>query len=257
MKHVDKWKPSKFIFKNGKLVASRDRREVGVFSRLMVDLIAGFFDEYISLYARGKLLDLGCGKVPLYETYSSYIDDCVCVDWQNSLHGNDHLDLHIDLNGAIPLADANFDTIVLSDVLEHIRKPENLWREMHRLLKPNGYLLISVPFYYWLHEQPHDYFRYTKHALRSMAEDVGLEIVVLESMGGVPEIMTDIFAKTVYTVPVIGNGCAILSQWMVGKFVKTCLGYQLSHGTSRNFPLGYFVVCRKNSDQAVPESSMT
>jgi SAM-dependent methyltransferase len=108
------------------------------------------------------LLDLGCGKVPFYARYREYVSETVCVDWSNSLHGNGHVDAECDLTQELPFADASFDTILLSDVLEHIPAPERLWREMARLLKPGGELLSSVPFFYWLHEEPYDYYRYTK-----------------------------------------------------------------------------------------------
>jgi SAM-dependent methyltransferase len=68
----------------------------------------------------------------------------VCVDWSNSLHGNDFLDAECDLTKDLPFADASFDSILLSDVLEHIPTPERLWREMARLLKPEGKLLLFV-----------------------------------------------------------------------------------------------------------------
>ena len=45
----------------------------------------------------GYLLDLGCGKVPLYLIYKSHITDSICVDWGNSLHGNDYIDSECDL----------------------------------------------------------------------------------------------------------------------------------------------------------------
>ena len=80
MKNKEFWKPSKFIYKNKKLIASRDPKEVSISSRLMIDIIAQFYDNYLKLYARGNLLDLGCGKVPLYEAYKDYIIDNTCVD---------------------------------------------------------------------------------------------------------------------------------------------------------------------------------
>ena len=61
MQNKKDWRPSKFIYKNGKLRASRNPDEVGVGSRLMVDIIAEFYDGQIKKHVKGKLLDLGCG----------------------------------------------------------------------------------------------------------------------------------------------------------------------------------------------------
>lgn len=117
MKNRDKWQPSKYILKKGKLIASRDRKEVGVASRLMADLVAKFYDKALRQHATGKLLDLGCGKVPLFNAYEEYITDNICVDWENTLHENEYLDFESDLTKNLPFEDNEFNTIILSDVL--------------------------------------------------------------------------------------------------------------------------------------------
>ena len=152
MKNCDKWLPSKYVRRNGKLIASRDDREVGVGSRLIADLIAEYYDRLLRIHARGRLLDLGCGKVPLYAAYKDYVTDVICVDWENTSHKNEYLDFECNINDALPFDDEEFNTIILSDVLEHIFRPEDLWKEMHRVLAKNGKLILNVPFYYWIHE---------------------------------------------------------------------------------------------------------
>jgi hypothetical protein len=96
MQNKEHWRPSKFIYKNGKLIGSRDPAEVGVSSRLIADIIASFYDQHLKRYARGRLLDLGCGKVPLFATYHDLVTEVICVDWGNSLHENCYLDLELD-----------------------------------------------------------------------------------------------------------------------------------------------------------------
>ncbi|HEV7329725.1 MAG TPA: class I SAM-dependent methyltransferase [Flavisolibacter sp.] len=246
MKNKDIWQPSKFIYKNKKLLASRDPKEVSISSRLIVDIVAQFYDKNLKLYAKGNLLDLGCGKVPLYEAYKDYISDNICVDWGQTLHRNPYLDYEFDLNKSLLLNDNEFDTIILSDVLEHIRNPELLWAEMYRVLKKNGKLIMNVPFYYWLHEQPYDYFRYTKFALKSMAEEAGFKIVLLHSIGGVPEILADIIAKNIKGIPLVGNLSAITLQWITKHFASTHIGSKISIKTGEVFPLGYALVAEKN-----------
>ena len=61
MKNKENWKPSKYVWKKSKLIASRDKKQVGVGSRLMADIIAGYYEKYLPKYAHGRLLDLGCG----------------------------------------------------------------------------------------------------------------------------------------------------------------------------------------------------
>jgi SAM-dependent methyltransferase len=212
---------------------------------MIVDVIAGCYDENLKLHVKGRLLDLGCGKIPLFDAYRPYITDSVCIDWENTEHKNDHLDFEADLTKELSFSDGEFDTIVLSDVLEHIPEPQQLCQEMARVLSPNGKLLMNVPFYYWLHERPHDYYRYTEFALRRLMERSGMQVLQLQAIGGAPEIMTDILAKNVVRVPLAGNAIAMLSQWATSAFVHTSMGRRLSDATSAVFPLGYFLVAAK------------
>jgi SAM-dependent methyltransferase len=245
MKNCETWRPTKYVRRNGRLTASRDPKEVDVASRLITDKIAERYDAQLMLHAKGRLLDLGCGKVPLYETYRQYVTDCICVDWANTLHKNDHLDFEADLTNALPFTDGEFDTILLSDVLEHIPEPERFCQEMARVLAPGGKLVMNVPFYYWLHEQPHDFYRYTEFALRRFMERCGMTVLHLEAIGGVPEILTDVFAKNIRRVPVVGKAVAALSQSVTGILTHTSIGRKISAATGRRFPLGYFMVAVK------------
>lgn len=245
MKNIDQWYPSKFIYKNGKLRGSRDPSELQIPSRLAADIVAHHYQEYLKLYASGNLADLGCGKVPLYAAYKDYVKSNTCVDWENTLNKNPFIDQHCDLNGSLPFGDQEFDTILLSDVLEHISEPENLWLEMGRILKPGGNLILNVPFFYKIHEIPHDYYRYTEFALRRFAKNGGFRIVLLKPMGGIPEILADLTAKTIVNLPVMGKVLAEIIQRIARVFVKTGFGRRLSEKTSVQYPLGYFMVLEK------------
>lgn len=245
MKNINEWQPSKYVYRKGYLIASRDPKEVNIGSRLITEIIAEIYNNILQTHAKGKLLDLGCGRVPLYSAYKNYITDNTCVDWHNTFHKNCHLDFECDITKKLPFEENYFDTIILSDVLEHIPQPECLWVEMSRILAKNGKIIVNVPFYYWLHEQPHDYYRYTEFALRRFVETCGLRLVQIFAIGGVPEIMTDIFAKNICQIPMIGNSLAIFSQWITLSFIKTNLGEKVSTATGKDFPLGYFLIAEK------------
>jgi len=245
MRNREKWRPSKFEYAGGKLVASPNELEVGLGSRLIVNLVACHYDRYTKQHARGRLIDLGCGRVPLYDVYKNYVTDNVCVDWINTIHRNDFVDYECDLSQALPFCDEAFETIIISDVLEHIPNPDVIWREMSRILARGGKILLNVPFYYWLHEQPHDYYRYTKFALMRFAESVGLKIVLLQVIGGAPEIIADILSKNLLRLRVVGKCLAKMVQFLTFKFIQTRIGRKISEATSGEFPFGYFVVVEK------------
>jgi len=248
MKNSNNWKPSKFVIKGDKLVISKDPKEVNIGSRLVGNIIASFYDKYIGVYAKGKLLDLGCGKVPLYAAYKNHIDENICVDWAGSIHKNEYLDYVHDINIRLPLDDNEFDTIILSDVLEHIENPTQLWNEMNRVLKKGGKLILNVPFFYWLHETPYDYYRFTEYALRKFANDTSFKIILLKPTGGIIEVLTDLVAKTFMYVPILGRILSITIQSFGTFFSRTRIGHKISSKTSKIFPLGYFLVAEKNND---------
>ncbi len=245
MRNPLSWTPSKFVYRGGHLAGSRDVREVGVASRLSADLIAACYGRELPLRAKGRLLDLGFGKVPLYAAYKDFVSACVCVDWENTAHKNPYIDRECDLTQPLPFADRRFDTIILSDVLEHIPTPEALCGEISRVLAPGGYLILNVPFYYWLHEEPHDYYRYTEYALRRFVDLAGLRLVVFEATGGSPELLADVLAKHLVRMPLVGNPLAVFVQWATSRFVRARLGRKVSRSTSRKFPFGYFLVAEK------------
>ena len=245
MKNSANWKPSKFIYKKGRLTASKNIKEVNIGSRLNANLLAGFYDANIKKYVRGRLVDLGCGKVPLYAAYKDYITENICVDWGHSPHQTSYLDYECDLSQPLPFKDGEFNTIILSDVLEHIPEPKLLWTEMGRILGQGGRLLMSAPFCYWLHEPPYDYYRYTEFALRRLAESNRFKILSLEPLGGSPEVLTDFCAKHLQYVPIIGKSLALLLQAMTLHCGRTRLGKRISKRTSKFFPLGYFLVAEK------------
>jgi SAM-dependent methyltransferase len=245
MKNRDTWKPTKFVYRNGKLRASRDPKEIGIGSRLIADLTAQLYHENLQRHAKGRLLDLACGNVPFFLAYRDYISDNICVDWTSTLHKNNYLDFECDLTKPLPFKDEEFDTIILSDVLEHIPQPETLWKEMFRILSVDGKIIMNVPFYYCLHEQPHDYYRYTEFALRRFVENSGLKVIQLEPVGGAPEIMADIFAKNILRVPKIGRLLALFAQFITFSFIKTSIGKKVSDATMYSFPFGYFLIAQK------------
>lgn len=245
MKNEQDWKESKFQFRKNKLRASNDKKEVSISSRLMVDRIAVLYDFYLPKFSKGKLLDLGCGKVPFYSCYKPYINEVVCVDWANTIHKNPFLDIECDINQKLPIESDLFNTVILSDVLEHIRKPELLIQEINRVMTKDGHLIMNVPFYYWLHEEPFDYFRYTKHALKSLLEENNFEVVELKEIGGMSDILTDLLSKILFQIPVVGTLSSLLIQGFNNIFTSISIGRKFNQKSANKFPFGYFVVAKK------------
>ena len=244
MKNPDRWRPSKFVQRGGRWRTSRDGRDVGVGSRLITDAVARIYDTHLPTYARGRLLDLGCGQVPLYGMYRAHVHSVTCIDWTAGTP-LDHVDQLCDLGQPLPLADASFDTIVLSDVLEHVPDPVLLWREMARVLAPGGAIVMNVPFFYWLHAHPHDYYRYTQFALERFVAISGLSLVMLEPLGGLADVLADLLAKLLARLPLVGVPAALAAQAVTSAFGRTRFGADAARMSARHFPLAYFLVARR------------
>ena len=75
-----------------------------------------------------------------------------------------------------PFEDSMFDSVLCNQVLEHIFNPDQFLSEIYRVLKPNGTLLLTVPFVWDEHEQPNDYARYSTFGLRYLLEKNGFKV---------------------------------------------------------------------------------
>jgi SAM-dependent methyltransferase len=209
VKNEHLWRPTKFdVGANGELVVPARAGELSIGSVLVTGLVAHWYREQLPAYARGRLIDLGAGKMPLYGLYRPLVDEILCTDWDGSLHGNQFIDFPCDLTQGVPMPDACVDTVVLSDVLEHLYAPQHALREIHRILRPDGCALLNVPFMYWVHEEPHDYFRYTQFALKRMATEAGFEICRLDTVGGEFYVLADVLGKFLQRLGPPGIGFA-------------------------------------------------
>jgi len=83
-----------------------------------------------------KKLNLGCGEIKK--------EDYVNIDWQSSVNPDVQHDLNI---VPYPFPDSYFDLIEADHVLEHLDKPFLIMKELHRLMKPGGKLVIRVPHF--------------------------------------------------------------------------------------------------------------
>jgi SAM-dependent methyltransferase len=134
-------------------------------------------------HVNGRLLDIGCGLKPYARLVAPYITEHVGVDHPGSPHALTSVDVLADAY-EIPLESASFDTILMSEVLEHLERPTDALTECHRLLRPGGKLILSTPFIWTLHEEPRDFYRYSPYGLRYLAERAGFDVVAVTPLGG-------------------------------------------------------------------------
>jgi SAM-dependent methyltransferase len=92
--------------------------------------------------------------------------------------------LRVDLSEPLPFPDAHFDTVLCTQVLEHVERVETAAAEIARVLRPGGHALVTVPFLYPTHEAPYDFQRFTHLGVGALARRHGLEVLDLAAQGG-------------------------------------------------------------------------
>lgn len=124
----------------------------------------------------GDVLDFGCGSGP----YRSLFDGAnyTAVDFPTTGHRDSDKQVDIYWDGKkLPFSNDSFDTVLMTEVLEHLFEPEVVLSELRRVLRPGGKLLITTPFIWELHEVPYDYARYTLYGIQSLALHAGYSVV--------------------------------------------------------------------------------
>jgi SAM-dependent methyltransferase len=144
--------------------------------------------ERVAPQARGRLLDVGCGDKPYEHIFRPFVSEYLGIEHEAAFTATaaSHSDRKPDLlydGRRLPFEDRTFDTVLNVQVLEHTPHPAALVAEMARVLKDDGLLILSAPFQFRLHEEPHDYFRYSPHGLRTLCAEAGLEIVEVHNQG--------------------------------------------------------------------------
>jgi SAM-dependent methyltransferase len=132
---------------------------------LVTKLVKKELKKIIAKYARGKLGDIGYGEKPYENITSPYVSEHVGLDHENSLHNKPKIDLS-ETAYDTPIKKGYFDTVLCTAVLEHLEEPDKAIKEANRILKSGGYAIYSVPLFWYLHEEPRDFYRYTKYGLK-------------------------------------------------------------------------------------------
>lgn len=149
---------------------------------LIYDIGDRFLQRYSKHY-QGVLYDLGCGESPFRDFFLKHAQHYVGVDWAGSYHDT-KADIAADLNQPLPIGTEVADTVVSLSVMEHLCEPQMMLNEAYRILKPGGAIVIQVPWQWWIHEAPYDFFRYTPYGLKYLFKKAGFVDVDVEPQSG-------------------------------------------------------------------------
>lgn len=167
-----------------------------------------------SRYASGIVLDVGCGRKPYREYFSENVNKYIGIDMISSLYGRKLVDTYATVL-ALPFQSSSFNTLLCTEVLEHVPEPKIMLSEIERVLQPGGVLILTAPFCSPLHEAPRDYYRYTIYGLEQLIINEGFIIEYIKPRGDNWTVIGYLLSSWI--------GSPVLNYIITGKLMRSIL----------------------------------
>ncbi len=148
-----------------------------------------------------KVLDIGSGG----STYNRFFPNRLTVDIDSKRKPEVIADAH-----HLPFENNSFEIILCTEVLEHVKNPQEVINEFYRVLMPGGRVILTTRFVYPIHDAPNDFWRFTKYGLMELFKN--WEIIELEAEN-----------LTFSTVAVLLQRISFQTKLKVNKFSKGIL----------------------------------
>lgn len=193
-----------------------------------------------SSYFHGKVLDIGGGKkdgkfVPP-KTKSWVVVD---IDQKS----NPNVIASVD---KLPFKDKSFDVVKATELFEHIEKLEMGFAECARVLKKNGFLVISSPFLFPLHPDPYDFQRVTLQKWKSLARENKLKMVLAEEQGYYFMLIAELLRAAIVKLPTTLRYPLYLTFPVLDLLaVLDSAAFVRNSKFIQNYVCGYFIVMKK------------
>jgi len=199
--------------------------------------IYSFLEESIKKYApllKGKLIDVGCGKKPFEKLFCN-VDSYFGID----LNKNSKADLICDVLN-LEIKSSSADSVLCTQVMEHVKDPEKLIKEISRICKEGALCLLTCPHICRVHGVPYDFFRFTKYGLKYLCEKNNLKIIKIEEIGG-------FFLTTTYLWDFyLREKLNIFSYFLIPLFNLFYL-FLMPLDNDKNYSFNYIVLVKKDS----------
>lgn len=159
-------------------------RKIGLTSKIT----RGHLEKFIKKHQNnGLTLDIGCGKSP----YAKFFPNRIGVDIDKKKNADVVASIY-----QLPFKEEKFDNILCIEVLEHLYFPEKAIKQMQRVLKRKGILILTTRFLFPLHDVPNDYYRFTKYGLKYLFKD--WQIIKLEEETNTLETFSVLLQRIAY-----------------------------------------------------------
>lgn len=145
--------------------------------------------EASNVMSGAEVLDIGAGSAPyrnLFKhcNYRAHDFGALQSEQLQGRKGYSKIDVISDICN-IPLPASSVDVVLCTEVIEHVPEPIAAVKEMGRLLRPGGLLLLSAPLRSGLHQEPyHFYGGYTPHWYRKHLTAAGFKGIEVKAVGG-------------------------------------------------------------------------
>jgi len=195
-------------------------------------------------YAKGDVLDAGCGAMPYRTALGSAVTSYDGLDLSPRA---EDVRFVCSVTDMAPVPSGSYDTVLCSEVLEHVAHPIDAVREFARVLRPGGTVIVTVPFLGRLHEEPNDFQRFTEHGLRLLLSEAGLEVEFVKPTGSVASFLAH-QVSSVIVLPTWGNSIVRWPAFVLNAafvVVPALLLDTLLKPIQRKLPLGYVLVATK------------
>ncbi len=134
---------------------------------------------HIMPHVRGKVLDLGAGMAKYKETIKKHAADYIACDVKK----NENIDTVCNVTNLV-FPPESFDTVISTQVFEHVDNPFMVAQEIKKVLKMGGNAIITAPFMLPFHADPKDHFRFSREGLEEIFKSSGFEIIDSGTYGG-------------------------------------------------------------------------
>jgi SAM-dependent methyltransferase len=183
----------------------------------------------------GRVLDVGCGNKPYQPLVRATEYVGLELDTPEN-RASKNADAFYD-GCSFPFPDRSFDAVICNQVLEHVFEPQAFVREIARVLKHRGRLLLTVPFVWDEHEQPRDFGRYSSFGLRALLAAGGFEVIEQRKTAADVRTLFQLWNGYLYKVTATRSAYANLLITLVLMAPFNVLGSVLAWVTPRNADL--------------------
>lgn len=216
-------------------------------NQLQVDIL-----EKNKQYFCGKLLDAGCGEKPYSLLYDGLVNESVGCDVEICIHDQKYVDVFASVDN-LPFSDKEFDTVLCTNVLEHVSNMEKGVSELSRCLKKEGRMILITPFLYPTHEAPYDFYRYTIYGLKHQMEKNKMKIIKIVPLGGVGfffMVYFNMFLGKFIKNKVLHKTSVMLQNAFYRMYKKCCFEKICNgvRGITGIISCGYFVIAQKQEN---------